>query len=906
MPEPLNTSPAGPPGAPQSPLTHFPKELTGFVAALGDRYVIEREIGRGGMATVYLARDLRHDRPVALKVLKSDLAAVLGVERFLAEIKVTANLQHPNLLPLFDSGEASGLLFYVMPYVEGESLRARLDREKQLPVDEAVRVTAAVASALDYAHRHHVVHRDLKPENILLLDGQPLIADFGIALAVTNAGGERITQTGISLGTPRYMSPEQASGDRVVDGRSDIYSLGAVAYEMLAGEPPHLGNTVQAIVAKVLTERAVTVTVRRPTVPLHVAEAIDRALEKTPADRFSTGNEFADALLGKSGVGARHAPPSVRAAAARSRRELVAWAVAGLAVGAAGWALTRADASRERPVVRTRLDLPQGMRINDALVGATLAVSPGGDLLAFTSISGAGFRMYFRRTDELEPRVASDMAIAARNIAFSPDGRWVAFSEGAVVKKLSVDGGQALQVASMPFVPYGLTWVDAERIVAGTFVGLFLLPAGGGEARPVSDADVTAAIGQRWPVAVPGTDAVVYVPGSTSFSEGRVGVLRLGTGEQQLFDLPMAVPLGVLGGHLVFVSTSGVLMAVPFDVRRLRPAGNPVTLGEGIAIDATAGAKASLSASGTLAYLSGRPEIQPVLVGRDGASTVPLIREVNQYANPRYSPDGRRVALSVRMQNATHIWVYDIASNTFTRLTSEGTNVRPEWSPDGTRVVFRSERAGKSAIWWQRADGSRPAELLYEPDVDVFEALISPDGKWLLYRSGPGVKSPRDILIVPMDGGGERTPRTLVGGATSETMPRISPDGRWLAYQSNEQGRFEVYVVPFPSGGARVQVSSSGGSEAVWDRSGQSLYYRGPAGELVSVAVTTGARFSIGERRVLLSGDYLADASHANYDVAPDGRFLLLRRAGAETQTIVVHNWGRELRERTAGRGPSR
>jgi serine/threonine-protein kinase len=218
-------------------------------AALTNRYRIERELGAGGMATVYLAQDLRHERQVALKVLKPELGAVLGVERFLSEIKVTANLQHPNLLPLFDSGEADGLLFYVMPYVPGESLRQRLDREKQLPIDETVRIAVAVGSALDFAHRHGVVHRDLKPENILLQDGQPVVADFGIALAVSNAGGTRVTQTGLSLGTPQYMSPEQASGDRAVDARSDIYSLAAMTFEMIAGEPPHTGPTVQAVIA---------------------------------------------------------------------------------------------------------------------------------------------------------------------------------------------------------------------------------------------------------------------------------------------------------------------------------------------------------------------------------------------------------------------------------------------------------------------------------------------------------------------------------------------------------------------------------------------------------------------------------------------------------------------------------
>src|SRR5205809_2710099 len=241
--------------------------LAQLKTSLVGRYAIDREIGAGGMATVYLARDLKHNRPVALKVLNPELGAVLGVERFLAEIQVTANLQHPNLLPLFDSGEADGLLFYVMPYVEGESLRAALSREKQLPIDEALHIATAVASALDYAHRHGVIHRDLKPENILLHEGPPLVADFGIALAVSNAGGNRITQTGLSLGTPTYMSPEQATGDRSIDGRTDIYSLGAVLYEMLAGDPPHGGSTAQAIIARLIAEIPRSVRLSRPSVP---------------------------------------------------------------------------------------------------------------------------------------------------------------------------------------------------------------------------------------------------------------------------------------------------------------------------------------------------------------------------------------------------------------------------------------------------------------------------------------------------------------------------------------------------------------------------------------------------------------------------------------------------------------
>src|SRR6476659_9564016 len=262
--------------------------ITQLKESLADRYEIEREIGAGGMATVYLAHDVRHERFVAVKVLQPELGAVLGVERFLAEIKVTANLQHPNLLPLFDSGAAEGLLFYVMPFVEGESLRARLEREKQLPIDEAIRISDAIANALDYAHSHGVIHRDLKPENILLQAGQPVIADFGIALAVSKAGGNRITQTGLSLGTPNYMSPEQATGDRVIDARSDIYSLGAMTYEMLTGEPPHTGTNSHAVIARMLTEVPRPIRSTRAAVPEYVEATVQRALEKLPADRFSS------------------------------------------------------------------------------------------------------------------------------------------------------------------------------------------------------------------------------------------------------------------------------------------------------------------------------------------------------------------------------------------------------------------------------------------------------------------------------------------------------------------------------------------------------------------------------------------------------------------------------------------
>ncbi|HEU4786970.1 MAG TPA: serine/threonine-protein kinase, partial [Gemmatimonadaceae bacterium] len=306
---------AGPPGA--------------LSASLADRYRVERELGAGGMATVYLAYDIKHDRKVALKVLKPELAAVLGAERFVAEIKTTASLQHPNILPLFDSGTAEGFLFYVMPFVDGETLRAKLDRETQLGIDEAVNITCEVADALDYAHRHGVIHRDIKPENILLHDGRPMVADFGIALAVSAAAGGRMTESGLSLGTPHYMSPEQATAEKEITARSDIYSLGSVLYEMLTGDPPHTGASAQQIIMKIVTEEAAPVTKARKSVPPNVAAAVGRALERLPADRFQHAKDFADALKNPAFTTAATRTPSVVLPDSRWKWALAAGLVAG-------------------------------------------------------------------------------------------------------------------------------------------------------------------------------------------------------------------------------------------------------------------------------------------------------------------------------------------------------------------------------------------------------------------------------------------------------------------------------------------------------------------------------------------------------------------------------------------------
>ncbi len=298
----------------------MPDLLDRLKTALADRYAIEREIGAGGMATVYLAEDLKLHRKVALKVLRPELAAALGPERFLREIEIAAKLHHPHILALHDSGEADGFLYYVMPYVEGESLRDRLSREKQLPVEDALQIAREVADALGSAHRHDVIHRDIKPENILLEEGHAVVADFGIARAIHAAGGEQLTETGLAVGTPAYMSPEQAMGSKELDGRSDLYSLGCVLYEMLGGEPPFTGATVESIVRQHITVEPRPVTALRPAVPAEVVAALSRVLSKAPADRFSPAAQFAEALAKRESAGVVATPMPVTRPADRAWR----------------------------------------------------------------------------------------------------------------------------------------------------------------------------------------------------------------------------------------------------------------------------------------------------------------------------------------------------------------------------------------------------------------------------------------------------------------------------------------------------------------------------------------------------------------------------------------------------------
>ena len=454
--------------------------------ALKGRYRVERELGEGGMATVYLADDLKHERKVALKVLKPELAAVVGAERFLAEIKTTANLTHPHILPLFDSGESDNFLFYVMPHIEGESLRERIDREKQLGVDDSLAITQKVANALDYAHSHGVVHRDIKPGNILLSEqGEPLIADFGIALAVAQAGAGRITETGLSLGTPHYMSPEQATGDRDVDPRSDVYALGCVLYEMLAGQPPFSAPTAQAVLVQILTSDAPSITSMRRTVPPNVGHALARALEKLPADRFTSAAEFGAALGDESFTYKARA----RTATATAPSETIVpvapaqpWhrdgrVVAALLVAVTTSALAAWGWLRPQPVLQpTRAVVDFGdinLRVQNEII-----VSPDGSRLAVAGTVDGQEGLYWRDAAEEDFRLIPGTEGFIRFVSFSPDSEWLVYAHGIgsgiALLRVAISGGAPQTVVpSGVFRPGDNHWGDDGTIVFTNPTGLY-------------------------------------------------------------------------------------------------------------------------------------------------------------------------------------------------------------------------------------------------------------------------------------------------------------------------------------------------------------------------------------------------------------------------------------------------
>ncbi len=876
-----------------------------LAAALKGRYDIERELGAGGMATVYLAHDVRHDRKVALKVLRPELSAILGAERFVNEIRTTANLQHPNILPLHDSGEVDGLVFYVMPYVEGESLRDRLERERPLPVDEAVEIATEIASALDYAHRHGVIHRDIKPENILLHDGRALVADFGIALAASRTdGATRLTETGLSLGTPAYMSPEQAMGERQITAKADVYALGCVLYEMLVGEPPFTGPNAQAVIARVMTDAPRGLTAQRHTVPPSLENAVLKALEKLPADRFATAKEFADAVTGAVPVeGAPMRAPARVTWRSALRHPLTlgfaALAVLGFGLAAALWHAGTRGATGE--TVRFTISAPPG-RAWDLSLGSPFAVSPDGKVLVYAAAArDSDTHLYARPLDQLEANAIPGTA-GAHNPFFSPDGGWVGFATSTALERVPLTGGAPITVAPLSGQFGGASWLSDGRIIFSAGGEVLVVAATGGTPRPLAPSDTARArVLKLYPLVVPGERSIIFTRWSGAAITSKLVLMSLDGAPWRDLGIAGSDPLAVLDGYLVYSSAAGAIMAVRLDAHAGRIDGSSVPLVSGAQSDLGGALKGGISRSGTLVYAPASQH-EAMVIAEPGRPLRTLIPDVNHPSYPRFSPDGRHLVLTVYGDAGPDIWVFDLPNGPFRRLTSGETNDRPEWMPDSRNVVFRSTRDPRaSSLWIQPEDGSAPAREFFSlPAAGVYEGVVSHDGTYLLYqRDSTGVAG--RVWYRRLHG--DTTPHVVAAAsAGQQTAGRLSPDDRWVAYQSDESGTMQVYVKPFPALDRRYQVSLDGGGQPVWSHDGRRLYYVSADQILAATLQFTPTLGVTARDTVVARGVDPGFGYHAGFDVTPDGKGVVyIEAAGSHGDVIVVHDWLHELKARLAG-----
>jgi len=860
-------------------------------SALTGRYTIDRELGRGGMATVYLARDEKHDRLVALKVLHPELGAILGAERFLTEIKVTANLQHPHILPLHDSGAADELLFYVMPFVEGETLRHRLEREHEMPIDDVVELTRQVASALDYAHRQNIIHRDIKPENILLHDGQAVVADFGIALAVRNAGGSRLTETGLSLGTPQYMSPEQAMADREVDARSDVYSLGCVAYEMLAGEAPHAGPNAQAILTKVVTEDVPPITGKRRSVPPGIAGAIHKAVERLPADRFASAQEMADALARptEEWASGTHSYPGVGRDAPRARRAplVAAVSVAIVSLAMAAWSLANRPEAPNGTITRSITSFPASQQFGNAPL-KLLAVAPDGSGFVYVGSGPNGRMLYHRRFDNFRARLLRGTENGG-NPFFSPDGSQLGFVSPDGLKILNLADGQIALVGERGASTAGWTEDGYLVYMSRNTSGLSAVPVDGGDPISLTVPDTTAGeLRHLNPYPIPGTRDVLF---SLETETGRrVAVLSRPTGSYQVL-LEGVRPVYAASGHVLF-SLGDTLWAVRYDRDSRSIQDTPRPLETDAGLEPYAVRDFALSNTGTLVYIRrGIFLRQLVEVDRDGREYL-LVPDARSYGTPRYDPAGTRISVVIQDVDF-NVWLFDIRRRSLQRLTFEDDNFYPAWSPDGRSLVYSRQDADGNDLIRRRADGTGGEVEVYGTEQNQWDLEFSPDGRLAVFRQNDPLTG-RDLWLLDMTSG---KAKPFLVTNHQERAPKISPDGSLLAYVSDESGTSEVYLRTFPDTTGKWMVSQDGGTEPVWAPSGRELFYR-LADQVLAVPIDPGPPMTIGTRSVLLEGAYVPNPMHANYDIHPDGdRFVMLRSGEGERSVVVVTNLFAELSE---------
>jgi eukaryotic-like serine/threonine-protein kinase len=881
-------------------------------------YEILSAIGAGGMGEVYRARDTRLGRIVAIKALPTHLADRSELrERFEREARTIASLNHPHICTLYDVGQQDGTDFLVMEYLEGETLGRRL-LKSLIPLEQVLQYAIEISDALDKAHRKGVTHRDLKPGNIMLTKSGTKLLDFGLAKLTQEAApanvslsdlptaNDPLTAEGAIVGTLQYMAPEQLEG-KEVDGRTDIFAFGAVVYEMATSKRAFEGKTQASVIGAILKDDPPPISSLQPMTPPALDRVVKRCLAKETDERWQSANDLTNELkwIAESGWQLTSAPPAAAKGIRAVGRRPVILGLGGLLLGLviaslATWNLKTAPASSPQPVIRTVIDLPPGQQLA-GLDGTAVVLSPDGTQLVYVARQGGTQRIYLRAMDAMGAKPVPGTE-GASSPFFSPDSQWLGFFADGRLKKVSMSGGTA-QVLADAVQPRGGSWGSQGTIAFGVVQSpLRQVSNGGGVPQLLTHLEKTES-SQRWPEFLPGSKAVLFAssPTAITFTNAQVAVSLLGTGEQRNLARGTS-PHFVSSGHLIYAQ-GGTLTAVPFDPVRLEVTGAAIALVEGV-LQSLAGGEAqySVSNTGSLVYVAGpvqSAQSRLVWVSRNGVEQL-LAAPVRAYGVPRLSPDGRQVAVGI-LEEESHLWLYDLVRETLTRFTFQGSyNPVSVWTPDGKRIAFESNQEGPPNLFWQLANGGGELERLTTSEHINAPQSFTPDGKLLAFiEVTPDTKS--DIWVVRV---GDRKAQPFLRTPFNEGGARFSPDGRLLAYSSDESGRVEVYIQPYPGPGGKWQISTEGGTEPMWNPNGRELFYRN-GDKMMSIEITTRPGFAAGTPKMLFEGPYeLSPVPTANYDVSSDGQgFLMLKpieQDSPPTQINVVLNWFEELKQKVA------
>jgi Tol biopolymer transport system component/tRNA A-37 threonylcarbamoyl transferase component Bud32 len=890
-------------------------------------YDIVAMIGAGGMGEVYRARDTKLNREVAIKVVPDRFASDRErLARFTREAQTLASLNHPNIAHIHGLEESGGVRALVMELVEGEDLAQRL-RRGAIPLDEALSIAKQIAEALEAAHDQGVVHRDLKPANIKVrLDGTVKVLDFGLAklahpeataghsdvtASPTITSPARMTGIGVILGTAAYMAPEQAKGGEA-DKRSDIWAFGCVLYEMLAGRRAFDGEDMTDVLGAVVRLEPNWEAISSD-VPQPVRTLLQSCLVKERRQRVAA---ISTALFVLDKVASLAPPPGTAAAAPTPRRPLwrraatpVAAALVACAMAGTGvWFVMRPAHDR---VTRTTIGVSgtSTLAINGG--DRDLTITPDGSRVVY--VGNQSRQLFVRALDALEPLAV--FTGAPRGLFVSPDGQWIGFVDNVTtLKKVAVTGGPAVTLATLDGSgPRGAAWGPDDAVIVATnsgATGLQRVDLASGRTTILTRPDRGQGEADHlWPELLPGGRVVLFTIAALTGGPdaGQVAALDLQSGTRTILVRGASHAHYMPSGHLIYAA-AGTLWAVAFDVDRLKTRGTPVLAVPDVVTTTTGGVDAVVAGDGTLAYVSGRAgagwaKRMLLWVDRQGRES-PIPAPPRAYSQPRLSPDGTRVAVAAQDQEID-IWVWDLGRIALTRVTfdSEFDNY-PVWTRDGLRVIFSSQRSGVRNLFWQAADGTGTVERLTDSPHQQNAVAVSPDGRRLIFTETVP-KTGEDVMQLDLDETHRVTP--LVQSSSIDRNGMVSPDGRWLAYESNESGRFEIFVRPYPEvNRGRWQASTTGGTRPLWAPNGQELLYASPTGALMRVGVERGPSWAETPPTQVVKEGYVTipgSLSGRSYDIATDGgRFLLIKESRDADQTaapaslIVVQHWLEELK----------